>query len=519
MYDAEITAKVFLKMLEATRLNGIEIAAEIDNTLPDFDSYYNYTWQLKNINKTLALQCKVGEVLNLIRKGKTDNVNYLGVINKCGANLGEIDCPDISYYNLWNLCFMIDHGAKVSVKIKQIVTKNEQLEGIYVKVSIGILDKEQQNKLVPMNRVAKGIISKAKTLEETDPEHSVTLYRRAMGILKEIDYQCEKHFSTWREQKFPINRLSLILEKEKRFKECLAEIQAYEKIIDKVGLHAGENEILGKRKERILKAIQKYPFDSKRIEATNVDNSEIKPPQDLTVLNEYQEDSDFQQFLNEESGFLFSMNEAQESTYIGMPVNLWIPKVKNPDEVYIYPRNANYSLGTVPVAYSDLIINHILMGMNYDARVVDRDDNSCKIKCRLISKEENALRKEEYKASLIKEMKKPYAPQKPIMLTFATNRKNAVKAGEKLGIEFEELESYGFYPKLYFPWHIKFLNKAGKTIGVFANDRSIIQRILKAHYNSYLFDIEVLEIANERNYAWKGYLTKLVIKTFKIKNE
>jgi hypothetical protein len=156
------------------------------------------------------------------------------------------------------------------------------------------------------------------------------------------------------------------------------------------------------------------------------------------------------------------------------------------------------------------------IGMNYDARIVERAYNTCKIKCRLISKEENELRKEEYKTSLIKEFKKPYTPKKPIILMIVAKKKKAAKVGDKLIIEFVDLDSFGFYPKFYWPWHIKFLNQACVTIGIFADDRSIMQRILKAHFNSYLFDIEVLEIAHERSSAWKGYPTKLVIKPFKI---
>lgn len=515
MYDAKITAKVFLKMLEATKIDDRGTAVEIDDSLPDFDSNYNSTWELKNINEELASQCKVGEALNLSRACKIDNVNYMGVTTKSGAHLGDIDVPDINYYNLCNLCFNIDHGAKVSAKIKQIFTKSEKLERIYIKVSIGNVDREEQNKLFPIDREAKRIITRAKTLEKTNPAEAVSLYRKAIDILKGIDQQCEKHFSTWREQKFPINRLSLILEKHRRYQECLDEIETYEKVVDKVGLYTGEKEIIGKRKVRMLKAIKKYSQNSKMLEAAIRDYKEIKSTQDGVTVNEYQEVSDFQRFLNTESGFTFSAYGPQGDTYLGMSVNLWIPKVKNPEEVYIYPRNANCSFGMVPYPYSDRIINHLLDGMSYDARIVERDYNTCKIKCRLISKEENELRKEEYKTFLIKEFKKPYTPKKPIILMVAAKKKKSVKVRDKLVIEFVDLDSFGLYPKLYLPWHIKFLNQTGDTVGIFDKDRNTIQKVLKAHFNSYLFDIEVLEIAKERSLVDKGYPTKLIIKSFK----
>lgn len=254
MVDAEITAKIFMKMLEAIKIDGNSIAVKIDDSLPDFDSRYNFTWQLRNVNESLVSQCSVGDVLNLIRESKTDTANYVGVATKSGEYLGDIDSSDLRYYGL---IFDIDHGAEVSVKIKQIFTKNGNLECINIKVSIGNVDRKEQKTLLAIDREAKGIITKAKTLEKTNPGEAVSLYKKAIGMLKGIDRQCEKHFSTWREQKFPIYRLSLVLERQTRYKECLEEIEAYEKLTDKVGLYAGEKEKLEKRKEKIIQIISK----------------------------------------------------------------------------------------------------------------------------------------------------------------------------------------------------------------------------------------------------------------------
>jgi hypothetical protein len=60
----------------------------------------------------------------------------------------------------------------------------------------------------------------------------------------------------WRSVTFPINRLSLVLERQKRDQECLDEIETYEKVIDKLGLSKEEKERIEKRKERIMKRIK-----------------------------------------------------------------------------------------------------------------------------------------------------------------------------------------------------------------------------------------------------------------------
>jgi len=132
-------------------------------------------------------------------------------------------------------------------------------DSINVKVFIGKVDWHEQKRLRAIDKEVKEIIAKAKTVENTNSDDAVFLYREAIRMLKDIDHQCEKYFSTWRQQKFPINRLSLVLERQKRYKECVEEIEAYEKLTDKIGLYAGEKESLEKRTEKVLKAISKDP--------------------------------------------------------------------------------------------------------------------------------------------------------------------------------------------------------------------------------------------------------------------
>ena len=99
----------------------------------------------------------------------------------------------------------------------------------------------------------KEIIFQAKTLEKSNIEEAIFLYRKAIGMLKEID---QNFGNNVRYQRFPISRLSLVLEKQKRYKECLEEIVAYEKLTDKIGLYKGEKEKLEKRKVKIIKIIK-----------------------------------------------------------------------------------------------------------------------------------------------------------------------------------------------------------------------------------------------------------------------
>lgn len=225
------------------------IAVEIGENIFGPDALKNFTTQLKKVNESLISRCKEGEALNLIRERKIDYINYVGVVNKFGEYLGDINPRDINHYYL---AFDIDHGAEVSAKIKQIFTKHGRSECI-VEISKGDVDWKEYDKLTVKEREASEIIFQAKTLEKTKVEESIFLYRKAIEIIKEIDKQYGNFARC--SIRFPINRLSLVLERQKRYKECLEEIEVYEKLTDKVGLYAGEKERLEKRKEKIIKII------------------------------------------------------------------------------------------------------------------------------------------------------------------------------------------------------------------------------------------------------------------------
>ena len=255
----------------------------------------------------------------------------------------------------------------------------------------------------------------------------------------------------------------------------------------------------------------------------------ITSPQNIIPANQNQE------VINETVGFTFRVDKLQtdfkEFSRVGEFVNLWIPEIDYPDKVYIYHRDGpGGCLGFVPSKYSDIIISHLEDGLEFYAEVVELTDKTCKINCRLISKEETKHKIEGDKASLKHELTKTYNPKKPITLTLTTDKKNAVKAGDKLIIEFNDLDSYlqdvsAKRGPDSCQWHIKFLDQTGKTIGILDHDKSTIQKILKAHFNSYLFDIEVSDTFTHLDYSeekersnWKGYPIKLVITPYKSSN-
>ncbi len=220
-------------------------------------------------------------------------------------------------------------------------------------------------------------------------------------------------------------------------------------------------------------------------------------------------------------GFTFYVNglqdEFKEFSRVGESVKLWIPKEEdNPDKVRIYHRDGpGGCLCIVPSRYSDIIISHLMDSLDYESRIEELTDNMCKIKCRLISKEETI-------ESIRTELTKPYNPKKPITINFSIDWKKVVKGGEKLVIKFDDIDSY---VQLLEKKHgisqleLKFLNQNGDIVGIYDKDKTIIQRILKGHFNSFLFDVEVFDTPTESNVNWNGYPTKVVITPHKNNNK
>lgn len=251
----------------------------------------------------------------------------------------------------------------------------------------------------------------------------------------------------------------------------------------------------------------------------------ITSPQNIIPANQDQE------VLNETDGFTFRVDELQTDfkklSRVGEFVNLWIPKIDYPDKVYIYHRNGPLGcLGLVPSEYSDIVISQLKHGLDYNAEIIELTDKTCKIKCILYSKTKTERKEEKFKESLKNELTKPYIRKKPITLMLATKQKEMVKKGDKLLVEFNDLDSYLQDAKVQScQWHLKFLNQTGETIGIFDNDKNTIKKILKAHFNSYLFVTEVVDTFTDVDYSeekersnWKGYPINLIITPYKSSN-
>lgn len=123
--------------------------------------------------------------------------------------------------------------------------------------SIGDIVVSQEYYNRELNRLDSKIhnlLSRAKELESEKPLKAIDIYRDAIANIKEID-SLEEGYRTVR---YPINRLSFVLEKLKDYQAAYNEIVQYEQYENYTGLTKTDKEAVIKRKIRLEKKLKSY---------------------------------------------------------------------------------------------------------------------------------------------------------------------------------------------------------------------------------------------------------------------
>jgi hypothetical protein len=230
---------------------GIAVELSIANLFGSEDHINNFTTKLKNVDNITLSRCKVGDDVILIREHKIDKPDYICVINKNGEYIGDLDSADASHHYLVH---DIDHGSEVLATIDEIIIKSKKTQ-CFIKISKSEVNWDKIDKFNAKEKKISELIHKAKQFENTDCEQAAQAYREAKKMLIQMDRECDKYPMTWRKERIPIYRLTLILEKQKKYRECLEEIESYQAYDDKVWLYAGEKEKIEKRKSKISKLL------------------------------------------------------------------------------------------------------------------------------------------------------------------------------------------------------------------------------------------------------------------------
>lgn len=118
------------------------------------------------------------------------------------------------------------------------------------------------------------LINRAERLEKENLPLSIEFYFNAIKQIDDFEkllnsddlledgYCKEFGVKTFRTVRYPINRLSLLLEKSKKYSECINVIENYENKNDKVGLTGSDSKTIQKRKVRIIQKLQKIQLQN-----------------------------------------------------------------------------------------------------------------------------------------------------------------------------------------------------------------------------------------------------------------
>jgi hypothetical protein len=110
------------------------------------------------------------------------------------------------------------------------------------------------------------ILDRSRKLEKTNPEEAIIGYYKVVDEIKKLDADleqdknvkeyCEREeIASIRWVRYPVNRLSLLLEKSQRYDDSLAVIDEYESLDYEVPLSKSEGESVAKRKIRLQKKV------------------------------------------------------------------------------------------------------------------------------------------------------------------------------------------------------------------------------------------------------------------------
>jgi hypothetical protein len=101
------------------------------------------------------------------------------------------------------------------------------------------------------SREIEDLISTTNSLEVTDPTGAISNYRKAIKDIVALD-SAGLIASSWRRARYPINRLSLLLEGTKDHQGALDAILAYEECSDSCGISPADKKSVSARKVRLV---------------------------------------------------------------------------------------------------------------------------------------------------------------------------------------------------------------------------------------------------------------------------
>jgi hypothetical protein len=130
--------------------------------------------------------------------------------------------------------------------------------GCVIEIVKGDFNWKEVKPYLDKSRQIETLINTAHTLEANDPATAISMYRDAIVQIVAFD-AVGPVAAAWRRARYPINRLSLLLDKNGHSQEAYDEILRYERFHDVFGLRQEDEKSLAARKARLSKKLNGKP--------------------------------------------------------------------------------------------------------------------------------------------------------------------------------------------------------------------------------------------------------------------
>jgi hypothetical protein len=177
-----------------------------------------------------------------------------------GTQLGYVPAGDR------RLASHLDRGGKVSAHITKIHGGPTLLDRLFgrrgksyggvIQIEKGDFDWHRVSPFMSMDREASRLAREARSREKYDPNEALALYQSACAQIAKLD-GCGALAQAWRTTRYPINRMSLILERAGEHARALELIESYFAAPDPIGLTNEDDEAVCKRRERLARKLKR----------------------------------------------------------------------------------------------------------------------------------------------------------------------------------------------------------------------------------------------------------------------
>jgi hypothetical protein len=197
--------------------------------------------------QSLLKKCCSGEQVELRREPNNPHDKFaISVVTGRGEILGYIPAGDRRLAN------HIDGGGQIRASIVEITGGPNLFQkllglrgkcyGCVLQIVKGDPDWKAVRPWLDANREIDNLLKVTHLSEKDSPEKSIAQYRDAIAKITALDSNGPKA-SAWRTVKYPIDRLSLLLARQDKKAEALAEIARWREYADPVGITEAERNL------------------------------------------------------------------------------------------------------------------------------------------------------------------------------------------------------------------------------------------------------------------------------------